>query len=374
MVRLRTRTRRRLERTTQEIELMDLNTIWFVLIGVLIAGYAVLDGFDLGVGTLHLFARDEEERRVHMAAIGPVWDGNEVWLITGGGALFAAFPVVYATVFSGFYLALMLLLVGLILRAVSLEFRHSVDGPRWRRVWDWSFGIGSLVPSLLFGVAVGNILRGIPLSAEGDFAGTFLGLLNPYALCIGLVSLALFTLHGALYLRLKSEGALAARMERWIPRLWTAFLVIYAVATVATRFVSPFLFEGVFSNPIYWVLVVLLGAGLSGIRLASRAGLAGWAFISSAVTILAMIGVAAVGLFPRLVPTLGDLGRSLTIYNAASTPKTQTVMLVIALIGMPFVIGYTAVIYWIFRGKVKVSSSASGYGPEAAAKPGAATH
>ena len=353
---------------------MDLNTIWFVLVGVLIAGYAVLDGFDLGVGTLHLFARDEEERRVHMAAIGPVWDGNEVWLLTGGGALFAAFPVVYATVFSGFYLALMLLLVALIMRAVSLEFRHSVDGPRWRRVWDWAFGIGSLLPSVLLGVAVGNILRGVPLTAEGDFAGSFLGLLNPYAICVGLVSLALFTLHGALYLRLKSEGALAARMERWIPRLWGAFLVLYAVATVATRIVSPFLFEGVLSKPLYWLLVLLLGVGLAGVPLATRAGRAGWAFLSSALTIVAMIGVAAVGLFPRLVPSLGDLGRSLTIYNAASSPKTHMVMLVIALIGMPFVLGYTAVIYWIFRGKVKVSASAAGYGPEEAAKPGAVGH
>src|SRR5512147_1077494 len=174
---------------------MDLNTVWFLLIGVLLTGYAILDGFDLGVGVLHLFARDEEERRLHINAIGPVWDGNEVWLLTGGGALFAAFPVVYATVFSGFYLALMLLLVALILRAVSMEFRSKVDSPGWKKVWDWAFGIGSLLPAILFGVAFGNVLRGIPINEQGLFTGSFLELLNPYAILIGLLSLALFTMH-----------------------------------------------------------------------------------------------------------------------------------------------------------------------------------
>src|SRR5512143_2384366 len=182
---------------------MDLNTIWFLLIAVLLAGYAVLDGFDLGVGALSLFARGREERDLHAAAIGPVWDGNEVWLLTGGGALFAAFPMVYATVFSGFYLALMLLLLALIARAVSLEFRNLQEGAGWRRAWDVAFGVGSLLPSILLGVAVGNVLRGVPVTAEGEWAGSFLGLLNPYAILVGLVSLAFFTLHGALYLRVK---------------------------------------------------------------------------------------------------------------------------------------------------------------------------
>src|SRR5512135_384088 len=158
---------------------MDLNTIWFVLVGVLITGYAVLDGFDLGAGVLHLFARSDAERKVNLHAIEPVWDGNEVWLLTGGGALFAAFPVVYATVFSGFYLALMLLLAALIARAVALEFRYHVDAPAWGRVWDWIFGIGSLLPAVLFGVAVGNVIKGVPIDAHGAYTGTFLGLLNP---------------------------------------------------------------------------------------------------------------------------------------------------------------------------------------------------
>src|SRR5512135_392933 len=161
---------------------MDLNMIWFGLIAVLLGGYAILDGFDFGVGILHLFAKTDEERRIHMNAIGPVWDGNEVWLLTGGGALFAAFPAVYATVFSGYYLALMLVLVALIFRAVSFEFRGKVAAPAWRRFWDWAFGLGSLVPAVVFGVAVGNILRGLPFDADGDLAVSLFGLLNPYAL------------------------------------------------------------------------------------------------------------------------------------------------------------------------------------------------
>lgn len=173
---------------------MDLNTIWFVLVAVLITGYAVLDGFDLGVGVLHLLTKKEEEKRVNINAIGPVWDGNEVWLLTGGGALFAAFPVVYATVFSGFYIALMLLLLALIFRAVSFEFRGKVENERWKKSWDYAFGIGSLLPLILFGVAIGNILRGIPIDINGIFTGNFFTLLNPYSILVGVLSLFLFTM------------------------------------------------------------------------------------------------------------------------------------------------------------------------------------
>ena len=331
---------------------MDLNTVWFVLVGVLIAGYAVLDGFDLGVGVLSLLTRSEEERVIHYKAIGPVWDGNEVWLLTGGGALFAAFPMVYATVFSGFYLALMLLLLGLIARAVSLEFRFLLDGPGWRRAFDLAFGLGSLLPALLFGVAVGNILRGVPVTADGEWAGSFLGLLNPYAILVGLVSLTFFVLHGALYLRTKAEGALEERMARWIPKLWVAFAAVYALATVATGFVSPFLFEGAGRNPLFLALALLVAASILAVLPLSRAGKAGFAFAASSTAITSMVLVAAVSMFPRLVPSSIDLANSLTAYNAASTPRTLTVMLVIALVGMPLVLGYTIFVYRIFRGKV----------------------
>lgn len=334
---------------------MDLNTIWFLLLSVLLIGYAILDGFDLGVGVLHLFATSEEERRVHMNAIGPVWDGNEVWLLTAGGALFAAFPIVYATVFSGFYLALILLLCALIFRAVSMEFRGKVDSPGWRRLWDWAFGLGSLLPALLLGVAFGNILRGIPLDMEHNFTGTFFTLLNPYALLVGVLSLVLFTMHGALYLAMKTEGDLKARVGKWLSPLWIAMIVLYVLATLATVFVSPFLFEGMLEKPLFWILfVALLGFALR-IPSASKAGKDGQAFLASSVTIASMIGLSALGLFPRLVPALGDLHYSLTAYNASSSETTLTTMLVIALIGMPLVIAYTIFIYRAFKGKVRIT-------------------
>jgi len=334
---------------------MDLNAAWFLLIWILFAGYAILDGFDLGVGVLHLFARDDRQRRIHMNAIGPVWDGNEVWLLTAAGALFAAFPPVYATVFSGFYLALMLVLFALIFRAVSMEFRGQVDRPGWRRVWDWSFGLGSLVPAIIFGVAVGNILRGLPIEADGTLNVPFLALLNPYALLIGILSLVMFVMHGAAFLAVKTEGDLQQRMARWTIGAWMAFVVLYLAATLATFFVSPFVFEGVFGNPLFWVFFLLLLGAIIYVPIANRARKFLRAFLASSVTIAAMIGLTATSLFPRMVPSSLDLASSLTIYNASSTPRTLTVMLVIALIGMPLVIGYTACIYKVFMGKVVIT-------------------
>jgi len=334
---------------------MDLNMIWFVLVSVLLIGYAILDGFDLGVGVLHLFARSEEERRVHMNAIGPVWDGNEVWLLTAGGALFAAFPVVYATVFSGFYLALMLLLFALIFRAVSMEFRGKVDSPGWRRLWDRAFGFGSLLPALLFGVAFGNILRGIPLDAEHNFAGTFFSLLNPYALLIGVLTLALFTMHGALYLAMKTDGDLKSRVRSWVSPLWIAVIALYVLATLATVFVSPFLFEGMLENPLFWIFFAALLGSVLRIPFAAKAGKDGGAFLASSIAIASMIGLSALGLFPRLVPALGDPQQSLTAYNASSSETTLMTMLIIALIGMPLVIAYTIFIYRAFKGKVVIT-------------------
>jgi len=335
---------------------MDLNTIWFVLLAVLFAGYAVLDGFDLGVGVLHLFARSDAERDVHARAIGPFWDGNEVWLLTGGGALFAAFPPVYATVFSGFYLALVLLLLALIARAVALEFRHQLPGSGWRRAWDWAFGLGSLVPALLFGVAVGNVLRGVPVTAAGEWAGSFLGLLNPFALLVGLVSLAFFTLHGALFLRLKTEGALEARLARAIPVLWGAFVALYAAATVAAALVSPWLFARA-ASPAFLALAALLAVAVAAVPVLTRRGRPGLAFAASSLTIVAMVLLCAVSMFPRLLPSSLDPAASLTAYGASSTPRTLGVMLIIALVGVPIVLGYTLYVYRAFRGKVRPEPS-----------------
>ena len=331
--------------------MMDLNTTWYILVGVLITGYAILDGFDLGVGVLHLFARSDTERRLHMNAIGPVWDGNEVWLLTGGGALFAAFPIVYATAFSAFYLAMMLLLTALIFRAVAMEFRSKLVSPGWRALWDWAFGLGSLLPSVLYGVAVGNVLRGIPLDASGTFTGSFLGLLNPYAVLVGILSLVMFVMHGALYMTLKTDGELQERMAAWATRSWVVFVVIYLVATVASIFTASYLFEGLFGNPLFWVVFVLLLAAVVYVPVATKAKRFFRAFLSSSVVIASTIGLAAISMFPRLVPSSINLDYSLTIYNASSTRLTLQVMLVIALIGMPLVIAYTFWVYRVFKGK-----------------------
>lgn len=331
---------------------MDLNIIWFLLVGVLIIGYAILDGFDLGVGVIQLFTKDKTERKINVNSIGPVWDGNEVWLLTGGGALFAAFPVVYATVFSGYYLALVLLLAALIFRAVSFEFRKYVETEKARGYWDMAFAIGSTVAALLYGVAFGNVLEGLPIDKNGNYIGTFLGLLNPYALIVGVLSLVMFTMHGAIYLTLKTEGKQKEKMAALINKLWMAFTALYFIATMATFFFAPFLFEGMLKNPLFWVLLVALFAGILFIPISVKACKYGFAFLSSSVTIAMMILLSALSLFPRLVPSSIDPAYSLTIYNASSTPRTLTTMLIIALLGMPFVVGYTIFIYRVFRGKV----------------------
>jgi cytochrome bd ubiquinol oxidase subunit II len=329
-----------------------LQITWFLLYFVLIAGYAVLDGFDLGVGVLSVFRKDPHDRRLMINAIGPVWDGNEVWLITGGGALFAAFPIVYATVFSGFYLALMLLLFALMARAISMEFRGKVESATWKRFWDYAFGIGSLLPALLFGVAVGNILKGVPIDATGTYTGTFLGLLNPYAVVVGLLSLVMFTCHGALYMTLKSDGELREAMKAWASRGWVAWVALYVVASLLSFFFAPHLFTNVLGNPLAWIFFPLVLAGLVYLPVGIKAGNLGRAFLASSVAILSLIGLCAVSLFPRLVPSSIDLAFSLTAGNASSTPRTLTTMLWIAILGMPLVLVYSFFLYRTFRGKV----------------------
>lgn len=331
---------------------MDLNTIWFILVGVLFAGYAILDGFDLGVGTLSLFAKNEREKRLHINAIGPVWDGNEVWLLTGGGALFAAFPPVYATVFSGFYLALMLLLTALICRAVSMEFRGKIDSPTWRSLFDWMFGLGSLLPAVLLGVALGNILRGIPIDENFTFTGNFIGLLNPYALAIGLLTLSMFVTHGAIYMALKTGGELQSRMQRIANGGWIASVALFVLATIGTLFDAPFLFDGIVSNVFFWLIFLPMLGAVVMMPVFIKAASYGKAFAASSIFIAGTLGLTGVSLYPRLVPSLTNLDYSLTAYAHSSTPLTLKVMLIIALIGMPIVIVYTIAIYTIFKGKI----------------------
>jgi cytochrome d ubiquinol oxidase subunit II len=332
--------------------MLDLPTIWFLLVGVLLLGYAILDGFDLGVGMLHLFvARGEEERRVSVNAIGPVWDGNEVWLLTAGGALFAAFPPVYATVFSGMYLALMLLLTGLILRAVSLEFRGKVGDPRWRTTWDVAFAVGSFLPALLLGVALGNVMRGLPLDADGEFAGSFLGLLNPFALVCGLLAVALFVMHGAGWLLLKTEGALRERARRAAVAGWIAFAVLSLTAALLSRS-APHLWRR-FGPGIAWAVPLALAACVALYPKAVRHGGAR-PFVLSSVMAACSLAVVGLGLYPMLVPKLGDAAAGLDVHATASSPLTLRVMLAVAVVGVPVVLAYTVAIYRQFRGPVRL--------------------
>jgi cytochrome d ubiquinol oxidase subunit II len=334
--------------------LLNLNAIWFILIGVLFTGYAMLDGFDLGVGALHLFTQKDEERRLMLNAIGPVWDGNEVWLVTGGGALFAAFPNVYATVFSGFYLAFVLLLVALIFRGVAIEFRSKRPMRWWRQMWDIGFSAGSVLSSLLIGVAMGNIAWGIPIDNRGEFAGTFWTLLHPYSLLLGVTTLALFMMHGAIYSLLKTEGPLHDKLRGWINNCIIFFIICYAVTTMATLLYVTHMAARVRANPWLFSLALANMLAIANIPREIHRGRDWWAFLSSCGAMITLMGLFGLEMYPNLVLSNTDEAHSLNIYNAASSPKTLGIMLVIAAIGVPAVLAYTVSIYWIFRGKVKL--------------------
>jgi cytochrome d ubiquinol oxidase subunit II len=338
-----------------------LQVIWFVLLGVLFVGYAILDGFDLGVGFWHLRAKGDEERRAMLNAVGPVWDGNEVWLLTAGGALFGAFPAVYASVFSGFYLALMLLLLVLMARAISFEFRSQSESPGWRGTWDVVFSVSSSVAILLFGVALGNILRGVPLDPLGNYLGSFWALLNPYALMIGVLGLAMLAFQGALYMVIKGSGELEARARDWAGAAGYVYLALFAVAAVVSVATQGHLLENYRAVAVLWALPVLVLAFIAGAIVLHRKGDAGRAFLCSSLSIAAIWGLVGAGLFPRLVPALGTPGLSLTLANASSGESTLKAMLIIALFGMPLVIGYTAWVYWAFKGKVDPRHDSSHY-------------
>jgi cytochrome d ubiquinol oxidase subunit II len=332
-----------------------LAMIWFGLEGVLLIGYAILDGFDLGVGILHPFVpRTDQEKRIAINAIGPVWDGNEVWLVTFGGALFAAFPEAYATVFSGFYIAFMLLLAALIARAVSMEFRSKVESDRWRRFWDWAFFGGSSVATLLFGVAVGNAMIGLPLDRAGNFTGTLFDQLTPYPLLVGLMTVALFAMHGGLYLYLKTEGEFQERLRDWLWRSWGIFLVLYMLTTMYTLALIPRATANFEHWPWAALVVVVNVLAVANIPRTLHWGQPWRAFLSSCAVIATLVMLFGLALFPNLVTASNDAAYSVTIFSAASSAKTLTIMLIIAVIGMPFVLGYTSIIYWAFRGKVKL--------------------
>jgi cytochrome d ubiquinol oxidase subunit II len=332
---------------------LDLNFIWFLIVGVLFTGYAMLDGFDLGVGALHLFAKKDEERRILLNAIGPVWDGNEVWLVTGGGALFAAFPPVYATVFSGFYIPFMLLLVGLIFRAVAIEFRSKRPERWWRQMWDIGFCAGSVLSAFIIGVTMGNIAWGVPLDEHREFAGHVLGFLHPYALLLGATTVALFAMHGAIYALMKTEGHFHSRIRSWIVPCMAMFIVLYVATTQATLLYCPHMTETVKRHPELAGISVVNMIAIANIPRAIHRKRDRAAFLSSCVAMIALMALFGAGLFPRMLYSVPDVHHSLTVYNASSSQQTLGNMLVIAIIGVPVVLAYTVSIYWIFRGKVQ---------------------
>ena len=332
-----------------------LNTTWFVLVIVLLAGYVVLDGFDLGVGSLHLFARGDKDRRIMMNTIGPVWDGNEVWLVTAGGALFAAFPEMYATAFSGFYLAFMLLLFALIFRAVAIEFRSKRTSPAWRGTWDFLFFLSSLIGAFLVGVALGNFAWGIPLTplnGHFEYVGSFWSLLHPYAILVGITGVALFMMHGALYVVVKTEGDLQEQARGWAQNATIFFVIAYVMTTMVTLLYVDRMTAVFKDQPYLFVIPLLNLLAIANVprTLYYKKDLEG--FLSSTVAIALLMALFAVGTFPYLVFSRGAPQYSLTIENAASTQTTLWLMFIFAMIGMPFVISYTFGVHWVFRGKV----------------------
>ncbi len=321
---------------------MSLATFWFILIGVLWTGYFVLEGFDFGVGILLPFlGRDNADRRLMINTIGPLWDGNEVWLLTAGGATFAAFPLWYASMFSGFYLALLAILVALIVRGVCFEFRGKVDNPRWRARWDQAIFWGSIIPALLWGVAFANIVRGVPLSAGHVYTGNLLTLLNWYGLLGGLTTVTLFALHGAIFLALKTDGELRVRARR-------AALLI---AAGAVPLAAAFLLASQLGHGKGWtdVAAALAAVALIGAVGAVYRGREGWAFLGTAMTLLLAVVVLFGDLYPNVLPSSTAVANGLTIANASSSHYTLTVMTWVAALFTPVVLGYQGWTYWVFR-------------------------
>ncbi|MEU8011357.1 cytochrome d ubiquinol oxidase subunit II [Micromonospora parva] len=328
---------------------MDLTTIWFLLIAVLFTGYFILEGFDFGVGMLlPVLGRNDRERRVLINTIGPVWDGNEVWLITAGGAMFAAFPEWYATLFSGFYLPLLLILLALIARGVAFEYRHKRPGASWKRRWDTAIVVGSLLPAFLWGVAFANILRGVPLDADHEYVGGLLDLLNPYALLGGATTLALFLTHGAVFLALKTTGDIRERAGALAVRLGVG------AAVLAVGFLTWTL--TIRSSTAAVVFAVGAALALLGGLAAAKVRREGWAFTGTAVAIGLAVATLFAALFPNVLPSTLDAAGTLTATNAASTPYTLKIMTWVAVIFTPVVLAYQGWTYWVFRKRIGVAN------------------
>ncbi len=364
-----------------------LRLIWWALLGILLIGFAIMDGFDLGTAALLPFvARTDTERRIVINTVGPVWEGNQVWFILGGGAIFAAWPPLYAASFSGFYLAMFLVLLALILRPAGFKFRSKVETPTWRSFWDWALFVGGAVPSLVFGVAFGNLFLGVPFSFDGDLrlhsTITLFSLLNPFSLLVGLVSLSMIVLHGASWLNVKTEEAVQARVRKVMPWAALVFVVLFALAGLwLTRIAgyhitsaiapdgpsNPLLktvahgpdtwFANYTANPLLWI-APLLAVIAAGLAVAAR-GKPALAFLFSALVPAATIATAGLALFPFLLPSSADPVASLTVWDASSSKTTLAIMLGVTVVFLPIVLAYTAWAFRVLRGPVKPETIAS---------------
>lgn len=336
---------------------IDYPTLWFLVIGGLFSGYGILDGFDLGAGAWHLFLRKEESRRIALNAVGPVWDGNEVWLVIGGGALFAGFPIVYASVLSAMYIPFILFLVFLIFRAVSIEFRSKEPMLWWRKMWDISYSVSSIMLAVLLGVVLGNVLQGMPIGKNTELEGSWLAFLNPYAFMVGITTLALFMMHGAIYLTMKTEGRLFAKFTILLRNSIIFFVVSFAITTIYTLIYFPHLSDRLKETPLLFIIPLAAFLSIANIpRLATKRKYMA-AFLFSCLTLALMLIVVAIELYPNIILSTIDPAYSLTVYNAAASQKSLSIMLIIAAIGAPLVLSYTAFVFWTFRGKVKLDES-----------------
>ncbi len=336
---------------------IDYPTLWFMVVGAVFTGYAILDGFDLGAGAWHLFFKKEESRRIALNAIGPVWDGNEVWLVIGGGTLFAGFPEVYATLFSAMYVPLMLFLAFLIFRAISIEFRSKEPMAWWRKTWDILYSISSIVLALALGVVLGNVLQGMPLDENKEYAGNWLEFVNPYAILVAFTSLALFMMHGAIFLIMKTDGRLMAKLFRLLKGAIAAFVVLFIATTIYTLLYLPHLSSNMKENPIFIAAPILAMLSIANIpRLTSRRKFL-QAFLFSALTVAFLLITVAVELYPVIILATNDPAYSLTVYNSAASEKTLGIMLGFVAVGGPLVASYTYFVYRTFWGKVELDEN-----------------
>ncbi len=337
---------------------LDYPTWWFLVVGALFSGYAILDGFDFGAGAWHLLFKKEINRRIALNAVGPVWDGNEVWLVIGGGALFAGFPVLYASLFSAMYTPFMLFLFFIIMRAVSIEFRSKEEMAWWRKLWDIAYSVSSIMLALLLGVVLGNVLQGLAIDQNFEYlGGAFFDFLSPYSLMVGITTVALFMTHGAIYLLMKTEGKLYERLKLFLRNGIIFFIVSFSLTTLYTLIYLPHLSDSFKSNPQLFIVPVLAFLSIANIpRLASKAKYR-MAFLFSSLTMSLLLILVAIELYPTLLISTIDPANNITIYNAASSEKSLSIMLTIVVIGAPLVLAYTVFVYNTFKGKVVIDET-----------------